>query len=429
MRFNSNAPLLFAALLSLHLMSTATCTKSHDSAFRRIRTTSRSTHSDCRRHGSLSSSSSVFVRGGSAATTTDVSSSRMSLFRNIRSTGYGAVAAIGAYQFGVFFAFLVTPDAAKATYVPALFSYNPLESFFCNSIWTYATDYMLVVVMLYLARKIHSFASAAKAPSSVSTSRDDIVSTTRTVQRLKHRASALMLVYAIQFTGGGLAHQFFKTLESRNTRGFRFLWTVVVGAVCASGAIIGAFASELARLGLCHRQRHLTSRGGRETTPLSVNERLSNIVASVVPSDWFWIGYGSLLLAICAGGLLSYQRPAADTFIAGSTQAPPTFFLMAIVGLIGRSYSWKATAATPRAIANGLSMKDVVLCNLGFVMNSVLLPCYALALYHKVIAVPTLNVACHSWLCGCYSLQGLSLEKIVQIFGDKYAREAAITTN
>jgi len=85
---------------------------------------------------------------------------------------------------------------------------------------------------------------------------------------------------------------------------------------------------------------------------------------------------------------------------------------MAIVALIGTANSWRNDAASTVA----LTMKDILKCNLGFVMNSCLLPTYALSLYRTNIPVAYLNASFHTWLCGCYSLQGLSLNQIVQAF-------------
>ena len=68
------------------------------------------------------------------------------------------------------------------------------------------------------------------------------------VRRLQIRGVALLSVYALQFLGGGLGHEWFHTLASRNTLAFRILWTAVTSCVCLSGAIIGSIASELTDL-------------------------------------------------------------------------------------------------------------------------------------------------------------------------------------
>merc|ERR1712086_391185 len=50
---------------------------------------------------------------------------------------------------------------------------------------------------------------------------------------------------------------------------------------------------------------------------------------------------------------------------------------------------------------------------LGFGLNSVLLPAYALAVQYTSITTPMLNTMLHSWLCMCYTIQGLVLHQLV----------------
>jgi len=277
-----------------------------------------------------------------------------SIWHSIAGIGAGIGAGIAAYIFSLYFPFMLTPRAAKAIYVPAHYSYDPSQSYFCNSPWTYATDYAVMAVTVYLAKL-----NLEKTSSSI------------LATRLKRRAAAVMAVYALQFAAGGLAHQFFTTLESRSTLVFRVLWSVVVMSVCASGGFIGACGSEIAKS-----------------------------VGVFNPSDAFWFGYGGIITSIGASGLMSHQRPAVDTFIAGITQSPPTFWLVGIVFTM---------------LAKKLSLANRMRCSLGFGMNALLLPGYALVLYYTDTPIPVVNVVLHSWLMVCYSLQGLSLYKLVQV--------------
>eukprot|EP00542_Grammatophora_oceanica_P009575 CAMPEP_0194033638 /NCGR_PEP_ID=MMETSP0009_2-20130614/6247_1 /TAXON_ID=210454 /ORGANISM="Grammatophora oceanica, Strain CCMP 410" /LENGTH=450 /DNA_ID=CAMNT_0038674353 /DNA_START=33 /DNA_END=1385 /DNA_ORIENTATION=- len=339
------------------------------------------------------------VSAKSASTT----SAAISITKLLLSFGFGGVAAIASYQFALKFPFLLTPAAAKATYIPASFSYTLPESIFCDSAWTYLTDYGLGAVMIVLANKIRKSTSM---PSSSSSSMPGQQNSNASM-RLKHLGSALMVMYAIQFTVAGVLHQFMGSFESRNTLLFRTLWTVVVTMVSASGGVIGAFASELAR----------------ESGVLSKTRGGASIMQ--IPNGSFWMGYIAIITGITVSGLISFQRPAADTFVAGTSQAGSTFFLIGIVALMATTMGRRRTTTDDVDVASSdrenqqLTMLDHALCILGFLMNSLLLPGYALALYHTKISVAQLNTTMHSWLCLCYTLQGLSLSKIVKVFGEK----------
>jgi len=409
MRLHNNNSILLYSALALYV-STASCCSHHG---RRKKSIFRPVHVSLDHHCSFSElpssqSSSIILSvpgGGSSPTPQNVAlkkvqqqqavavSSRDSekktsftmdnwkgIVHIFRSLGFGALAGIANYQFASRFPFLVMAKEAKATYIPAYYSYDPQESRFCASAWTYVTDYVLGAQMIYLAHKILKGASSVSSTSKSLSPVDN-----RTSVRLKHLGSALMSMYAVQFTVAGILHQFMGSFESRNTMVFRILWTVVVTMVSASGGVIGAFASELAREGL--HLRH-------------------------VPSDWFWIGYTTLVTAITFSGIMSYQRPAVDTFIAGTSQAGSTFFLVGIVALMG-SMNRRSNGEAKNKF---LSMLDTTQCIVGFLMNGFLLPVYTLALYHTNISIPQLNTTMHSWLFICYTLQGLSLSKIVNVF-------------
>lgn len=270
----------------------------------------------------------------------------------------GSVTSFGTTVFSLHFPFALTPEAAEAIYRPAFYSYDPLTSHFDNTAWTYGTDYVLAVIMTLLAYK----SLAEKSPA----------------QRLKVRVAGLMILYAVSVTAGGLSHQFYTTVESRNSWGFRLLWTICVGTVTAAGGMMGCCASEVAR----------------------------NFQGFYVP-EWFWIGFGTFTTAVCAGGWISFQRPACDIFVAGVTQSPPSFYMMGIVfmKLMGRVKSraecWK--------------------CLLAFILNAPLLPGYALILQIPSFSLAAVNTLLHCWLCVAWSMQGNSLRYVVR----EIAREAA----
>lgn len=313
--------------------------------------------------------------------------------RALLSLGLGGLVGIASWQFSLAFPFWITPEAAKATYIPARFSYNALESHFCESPWTIYTDYALGVVMVCLSTKIfNSGAHATAYDKNISS-----IGRNTSVRRLRNLCVALMSLYAVQFSVAGVLHQFLGSIESRNTLFFRFFWTIVVTMVSASGGIIGAIGSELAGAG-------------------------PGLPSKFIPNDLFWIGYTILVVGVTFAGLISYQRPAADTFIAGTSQAMPTFFLIGQVVLMGDMGKKLKIAAAPKSSSSTAAAQDEILnisgqvwCILGFLMNSLLLPGYALTLYHTDISIPVINTAMHSWLCLCYTLQGLSLSNIVRL--------------
>lgn len=63
----------------------------------------------------------------------------------------GILMAFATVLFSLWFPFVLTPQAASKTYLPAFYHYDPSTSHFDNSAWTYGTDYFLAVVMSVLA--------------------------------------------------------------------------------------------------------------------------------------------------------------------------------------------------------------------------------------------------------------------------------------
>jgi hypothetical protein len=196
---------------------------------------------------------------------------------SLEAVGIGCSVSFITVTFSLTFPYILTPTESNEIYRPAFYNYDSSLSHFDTSIWTYATDYALMVVMLCLA----SFTLIVKG--------DEL---------LKRRAAGLLLCYALSVAAGGLAHQIFLTTESRNTLAFRFLWTMCVGTVTAAGGFMGACGSHLGRL----------------TGGISIPENV-------------WFSFGAFSTAVCMAGFMSFQRPACDIFIAGITQFPPTVYI------------------------------------------------------------------------------------------------------
>ena len=269
----------------------------------------------------------------------------------------GTVMAVVFIAFSLYFPFFLAPLAASETYHFAFYDYDPDKSHFDNSFWTFGTDYMLAFVMGIIIFNI---------------------STVHTVSRsLACQSRGLLLCYLLSVAAGGLAHQFYTTIESRNTPSFRFLWTLCVGTVTAATTFMGRVGSELVRHDSC-KQAWLP----------------------IIP-DTLWVASGIASTAVVVFGGLSHQRPACDIFIAGITQLPSSIYMMVIlvVGLpVQRVQKWARVAGFA-----------------GFVMNAPLLPIYPLLVQYTDWSLASVNAMLHTWLCIAWGMQGLCMRHIGQV--------------
>lgn len=281
-------------------------------------------------------------------------------FKNpIANLFVGTVLAVGIIAFSLYFPFLLAPEAALETYHFAFYDYEPDTSHFDNSFWTYGTDYMLALVMGILIL---------------------CTSTSHKVSR-QHalRSRGLLLCYMLSVAAGGLAHQFYTTLESRNTASFRFLWTLCVGTVTAASGFMGIIGTELVR-----KDRQ---------------DACKQSWLPVIP-EIFWVAYGVAASAIVVCGGLSHQRPACDIFIAGISQSPSTAYVMIVLSSGLPVHKVKKWARVGGCI--------------GFIMNAPLLPLYPLLVQYTSMSLAAVNTLLHTWLCIAWSLQGLALRHVGQ---------------
>jgi len=283
----------------------------------------------------------------------------------------GSIASAAVTVFSVYFPFLLAPWAASETYHFASYDYDPDFSHFDNTPWTYGTDYLLAACLVALAVSV---------PVGDQPEKDGHDSGAAALSVHGWRSRGLLACYALSVTAGGLAHQFYTSLDSRNTWHFRLLWTVCVGTVTFASAYMGSIGAELVRLD---------------------REKLGGVLASpmlpIVP-EWFWAAFGTFTTAVCACGGLSFQRPACDIFIAGITQFPSTFYMMAVLAL--------GLPTRP------LSMSTRALGVLGFILNAPLLPMYPLLVQYTDWSLATVNTLLHTWLLVAWGLQGLVLRRI-----------------
>lgn len=288
---------------------------------------------------------------------------------------FALTAALGAtmLEFSLWFPFHIPGviAAARKTYVPARYRYDDALTTFDNSPWTYRTDYLLTAVMTVLATRCWR----ARAPDGDPRR-----------HRLRHNTTALLLCYGISTLAGGLAHQHFTTAAALNGPRFRALWCVCVANVAFASAYMGLIGREVWRVF-----------GATE--------------AALLGPWWFWPAYGSYMAAACVLGRLSFQRPACDIFIAGTSQVPSTLYCVAALARRTRPV---AGAGTGR---EGSSTEVVrlpyrILFYAGFVGNFPLLPLYPLLVQYSGMTMAGINTLLHSWLLVTWSMQGISLRHL-----------------
>lgn len=283
--------------------------------------------------------------------------------RLLTSIGSGAAAGAAVTGFAVWFPFALAPEAARKTYDWAFYQYDESLSHFDNTAWTYGTDYGLAVVMAVVAASIMVYSRPGVSDA------------------LCTRSAGLLLGYCISVIAGGYCHQFYTTLEDRNSLSFRLLWTLCVGTVSGASCFMGSSGTEVIR---------------KFQQQPNCNPLLLRI--PLIPES-FWWSFGTIVTAICAWGGMSFQRPACDIFIAGITQFPSTFYLMVFF----------MTVQHPKA-----KLSARILGFIGFILNAPLLPMYPLLIQYTDLSLASVNTLLHSWLCVAWSLQGYSLRHMIQ---------------
>jgi hypothetical protein len=305
------------------------------------------------------------------------SNNRRSLGSTSVSVIWGVANASFWIAFSLYFPFILAPHAATQTYHTAFYHYDPQLSHFDNTIWTYGTDYALAVIMAGVAYSILRY------------------SRPQVSDQLCMRSASLLMLYGVSVIAGGCAHQFFTTLESRNSLAFRFLWTVCVGTVCAASCSMGMSGREALRkfqqYERLQQQQNLSSTASSKSSP-------SLLQAVPLLSDAFWLAFRGTVTAVCAMGGISFQRPACDIFIAGITQSPSTFYCMIFFFLVQH----------PRVQAWAKVMGFV-----GFILNAPLLPMYPLLVQYTDWSLASVNTLLHCWLCVAWSMQGISMKHVI----------------
>jgi len=263
---------------------------------------------------------------------------------------------------------LFWPNGAHLYYIPANWHYTEAQCHFCNSIWTWGTDYLLAV---FMARNAYMCLKNSKNSTMQSSS-------------IRRNASTLFSLYCISVLSGGLAHQYYTKLEELNSLSFRILWFVCVGTVAMAGGFIGIIGSKFGKAN-------------------NVDE------AKIIP-EIFWIGYGVLMVLACAMGAMSYQRPACDIFMAGSTQAAPTFYNIWIM----INVYWLKQQQSRKEIVTKHSLDQYLKYSVSYLLNAPQLPIYT-HLLHARIAKSTINTYLHANLFLTWNCQGYFIRYFIEL--------------
>lgn len=319
------------------------------------KSTAKKEHPESSKHGK----SSVC---GSSHKETKNWASKLSSLSTTTCLGVGLATSAMVTLFSLYFPFWLAPQAASKTYFLAFYHYtDPEHHHFDTTAWTYGTDYGLAVVMLYHSYRLYQQKTPNTSP-------------------FCQRIWGLTLGYAVSVTAGALAHQFYHEREGRNTWHFRLLWTICVGSVTFASQPMGCIASEMARLFQPHTHATLPR----------------------VP-ELLWKTTAIVTTAVCAMGWFSYQRPACDIFIAGITQFPTSFYMMAVLWQIKSDYELAASSINPIYLWMGI---------FSFIANAPLLPLYPLLVQYTSWSLAQVNTFLHTWLLITWSMQAISLRQV-----------------
>ena len=263
------------------------------------------------------------------------------------------------------------------TYKLAGWSYPP-DAIFDNTWRTFLTDYVLSAICIYWAVRLFYSDRVNKQRGEATLFCSDSERTEHqpAASPLRYRALLLLCHYAFQAALGGVSHQLYSgSTAELNTYAFRAAWTAVVGATAAAGGCFGLIGSELLRLADTRLQ-------------------LSNVA---------WLVYTIAMLALVASGALSCVRPACDVFIAGTSQAVPTFFLQACLLV------WR------RKVATLVPWKAYWVLQASLMTNAPLVFVYPFLVQRSGLPLGVVNAAMHAWLAASWAAQGWGLSVLVRV--------------
>jgi len=273
-----------------------------------------------------------------------------------------------SFKFSSILPSLFSPSYAHLYYIPANWKYNEAECHFCNSIWTWGTDYILAV---FMARNAYLCLQSSK-------------NTAEQSSPLRRTAAAIFTLYCISVLSGGIAHQYYRSVEELNSFSFRILWFICVATVGMAGGVIGVMGTKLGRA-------------------QNVEER------KILP-EYFWRSYGMIMVLTCATGFMSYNRPACDIFIAGTTQCAPTFYSIWIMFNI---YSMKQQQGNKLTTMKH-SIQNYLKYSVSYLLNAPPLPIYTLLLNAEV-STPIINTYLHANLFLTWNGQAYFIRYFIEL--------------
>ena len=315
--------------------------------------------------------------------------------------------------------------AGADTFISASYNYDDELSFFDNTILTWGTDYAICIIMLFAVYQCFNATSNNNNGINNNNDDDNNNDTSKGIQlnrskskALRIKASLLFFSYAISVFAGGSAHYIFtEGTDQRNTTLFRIWWTICVGSVTAAGGFMGACGSEIYLL-LNHSQ---------------ASDRVRFRMGYI--HDFLWVIYGGFLTYVCIMGEISYQRPACDIFVAGTSQFIPTAYCVLTV----LSVRWKDAKEvlegqlplqlqlmTPAeeedgdaAIAGADAVKEIqrgyrYIFYIGFFLNAPLLPTYPAFVQYTSLSLGMVNAIMHMNLTIAWGMQAWSLRHVCQ---------------
>ena len=297
------------------------------------------------------------------------------------------IVTVGMKEFSAFFP-QIQSEASRKTFLSASYNFDGVNTYFDNTIWTWGTDYLLSVLMIYGAFKC-LYATRSE------TGETNVIAT----RPIRLHAFALLFGYSISCFCGAVAHQTYLTLDSLNTPSFRALWTLCVGNVTFANTFMGMAGADICR---------------KLNQPANKHQILFRV--PIIPS-WAWLLYGGYMTYSCWCGDLSCKRPACDIFIAGITQLIPTLYCEIV--MLSRRWSdassyLEAKATSKDVVADGIRVRYRLMFYIGFLLNAPLLFIYPLAVQYTSLSLGTINAMLHSNLCLAWGMQAMSLHHIAK---------------
>jgi len=278
---------------------------------------------------------------------------------------------------------LVGEKSLNAAWVRAGDKYDN-DTIFCNSIWTYGTDYLLTLVMWYLMYEIHL---------------------TKINSLLKFSSALLMFLYGWSTLIGGLCHQLSGINLDLNSHAYKVMWFCCVGSVAFVNGVFGLIGVGIVLMSFgvdFDMFFNLRSYGvnpsyeSLKLFPLTMNLRFISIVFLI---------FGCFFTYLTWTGTFRHKRPAADIFFLGTCQAFGSAFCMVVLFLVG-FYSHTDNEV----------FKSSVIFTFGLLGNMPLLWSYPW-LIRLGFGTKFINTFLHTFLLVSWGSQGYGLWKLLVAFG------------